>query len=236
MASISSDSKVKTLPSSARTPETAKPSGANPQVVQAEPTTAKLAEGGFDPSSSFFPQSLPGGDLPAAEAPRVPRWGRRVALLAAVAVLAGVVLLYYLQLPGEVGTAVESRGTPAHEAGAAALAQSAQPRVTHTLQGDAATSESQPAARVQSTAPATPSASGAGASLPTPTATQTATPTANPALPRVTHTQPVEPAAPVKPEQPQRAAAVPTDTKAAECSGPQSVLGLCEAPRTNARR
>ena len=233
MASISSDSKVTTLPS--RTAEAAKPAGANSPAAQAAPVSAAPPGGGFDPSSSFFPQSLPGGDAPAAEAGRAPRRRRWIASLAALLLLAAA-FLYYYRLPGEVGSAMEPRSTrtPALE-GTPALAQGAQPRVTHTLEG-AAKSESQAAVPVQSTVPASPAASSAGASLPAPAPASTPAPTAKPAAPRVTHTQPIAPAAAVKAEEPQRPAAAPTDAKAAECSGPASVLNLCDAPRTNERR
>jgi hypothetical protein len=242
MASISSDSKITTLPSNARTSEAAKPSSAAPPVPHAPPAPATPVSeaSGFDPNSSFFPHSLPVGDAPATEARRVPQWARWIWAIAGVLLLAGAFLYYYFQTPGEKGSAVSrSARTSPPDAGASAKPvrgtsavgaqpHSAESRVTHTLPGDAPPSDSPAAVRTQDPVP--PSASAAKPDAPVPT------PTLIPARPRVTHTQPSAPAPAKSAEEPQRAAPAAIEIKKAECSGPAAVLGLCEPLRTDERK
>jgi hypothetical protein len=245
MASISSNSKVTTLPSNARTSEAAKPASASPQVAHAPPAPATPVSeaSGFDPNSSFFPHSLPVGDAPATEARRVPQWARWIGAIAGVLLLAGAFLYYYLQMPAGKGAAVESRSarTSPLNAGASAkpvrggsaVAVEAQPhdaqsRVTHTLPGDASPSDSPAVVRTQDRVPASASAAKPDAPVPTPTLT--------PALPRVTHTQSSAPAPAKSAEEPHQAAPAVIEVKKAECSGPAAVLGLCAPLRTGERK
>jgi len=255
MASISSDSKITTLPSNARTSEAAKPSSGeaaklstvNPQVPQATAAAATppiSALSGFDPNSSFFPPNLPVGDAPATDARRSPQRTRWIGLAAGVLLLAGGILYYNLQAPREKGSADtphSARASPG-EAGSGAKPlrgtnavvvdaqqHDAQSRVTHTLPADAAPSASPAPVRTREPAPA--SASVAKSEAPV------AAPTPIHPLPHVTHTHPIAPAPTVDEQEPHRATpAAIGEVKKAECSGPESVLGLCEPLRTDQRK
>ena len=144
MASINSDSKVTRVPSAAKA---ASGSPQSQRAVAASTPPASSAND-FDPSSSFFPHTLPGGEPPTSSSQRVPSRGKRLWLLAALLLVAGS-SLYYVQRQAQDHSASDSgsAGIPAVDAAKAARPDkgvvrqgpqsTAQGRVTHTLPASA---------------------------------------------------------------------------------------------------
>jgi len=196
MASITSDSKVTRSPSAATA---SKPPGGSPQTGRgAAPSAPASAARGFDPSSSFFPQALPGIDAPTASPQRVQSWRKWLWPLGGL-LLVGGGSLYYVQQQAQDRSVPDARSTRIPANNAAPSANAARPDGNVGRQGPQPTSQ----ARITHTLPAgAPPAGAPPAKIPSIRATQDTRPVVAPAdnpaaelpamdhtLPRVTHTR-----------------------------------------------
>ena len=239
MAGISSGSKVTALPSNVRASEVPEPSRASSQSELKATASATPVSGAnsFDPSSSFFPQTLPEGEAAAISPQRTPGLARWIWPLAGLLVVAAASVYYFLR-QAEHTARIDSAGAPALDAApsakaappgsgvaSAGLQNAGQARVTHTLPGGSQSPESGAAVRVQSTTSVAAHTENSVAPLPK------TNPAETPA--RVTHTRPIAPAAAITAEEPQRPAPAAVQRKTTECSAPAAALGLCQAPATD---
>jgi len=146
MPSISSDSKFTKAPSPAKASRP--PSGSTQNQRRAGPLASPVSGASdFDPSSSFFPNTLPGSEAPTSSPPRVPSWRKWLWPLGALLLVAAA-SLYYVQRHAQEPSATDSSsaGTTAVDATPSAKAArpdsgvrrvgpqpTAQTGVTHTL-------------------------------------------------------------------------------------------------------
>lgn len=188
MASITSDSKVTRSPSAATA---SKPPGSPQSQRGAAPSApAASAASGFDPSSSFFPQALPGIDAPTASPQRVQSWRKWLWPLAGLLLVVGG-SLYYVKQQAQDRSVADTRSARIPTVNAASSAKAARPdgregpqpttqaRITHTLPAGAPPAKIPAVRAMQDTRLIAAPADNPAAELPAMDHT----------FPRVTHTQ-----------------------------------------------